>query len=228
MRISKESLSITSDNISDKIGFIYPVYFGGIPYMVRKFIENLEISKDVYIFAVATFGSGAGVSFNQIDSILNRKGTALSASFSLTMPGNYQVMYSPLADEKQERLFKNSDEEILKIVDSVKRNEIKNSNKAGGIKKVAFRFIYNTFKPKDKDKNFWTTEKCNGCGICSKICPANDINIVNGKPKWEHRCEFCLACMQWCLQKSIQYKKATLKRGRYHHPKIKVSELFQK
>lgn len=84
------------------------------------------------------------------------------------------------------------------------------------------------FKPSDKDKNFWTDDKCNGCGTCSKICPANNIKIIEGKPKWQHNCELCVGCMQWCPQQSIQYKKNTVKRGRYHHPDIKVMELFQK
>lgn len=56
--------------------------------------------------------------------------------------------------------------------------------------------------------------------------PANNIVMHDRKPKWEHQCESCLACMQWCPQKSIQYKKATVKRGRYHNPQINVSELI--
>ena len=86
--------------------------------------------------------------------------------------------------------------------------------------------MYKSFKPYEKDKNFWTDEKCNGCGICLKVCPANNIKMNEGKPQWQHKCEQCVACMQWCPQKSIQYKKVTVKRGRYHHPDIEVKELF--
>lgn len=230
VQISKDNLSITSDTSSDKIGFVYPIYFNGIPVMVKKFIENLEVNKSAYIFTVATFGASAGISFNQIDDILNKKGVSLSASFKVTMPGNYQVMYSPATEEKQAKLFKSANEEMLKISASIKRNEeVKSNVKAGAIKKAVFGLLYSTlFKPNDKDKNFWTTEKCNGCGTCSKVCPANNIDIIDGKPQWKHKCEQCVACMQWCPQKSIQYKKNTLKRGRYHHPEIKVNELFPK
>lgn len=228
VQISKKNLSITNDTSSDKIGFVYPVYFGGIPAMVKEFIENLQVNEDTYIFAVATFGGGAGISFNQIDSILNKKGASLSGSFKVAMPGNYQVMYSPFPEEKQVECFKDANEQILKIASSVKTNETNKSNKVGGIKKAVIGLLYNTFfKPSDKDKNFWTTEKCDGCGICSRVCPANNIDMIDGKPQWKHQCETCVACMQWCPQKSIQYKKNTLKRGRYHHPEVKANELFQ-
>lgn len=227
IQISKKNLSINNDTSSDKIGFVYPIYFNGIPVMVQKFIENLKVNKDAYIFAVATFGGSAGISFNQIDDILNTKGVSLSASFKVMMPGNYQVMYPPMSAEKQAERFKDANEQILKIASTIKRNEIDKSNKVGGIKKAVFGLMYNTFfKPNDKDKNFWSTEKCNGCGTCSKVCPANNIDIVHGKPQWKHQCEQCVACMQWCPQKAIQYKKKTLKREQYHNPEIKVNELF--
>ena len=229
VQISKDNLSITNDTSSDKIGFVYPVYFNGIPVMVKKFIEKLQINKDTYIFAVATFGASSGISFNQIDDLLSKKGASLSASFKVIMPGNYQVMYSPMPEEKQIKRFKGENEQIPKIVASIKRNEIDKSNNVGGIKKAVFGSLYSTlFKPNDKDKNFWTTEKCNGCGACAKVCPANNIDIIDGKPQWKHECEQCVACMQWCPQKSIQYKKKTLKRGRYNHPEIKINELFPK
>jgi len=229
VQISKDNLSITNDTSSDKIGFVYPIYFNGIPAMVKKFIENLQVNKDAYIFAVATFGGNAGISFDQIDDILINKGASLSAGFKVVMPGNYQIMYAPYPEEKQAQRFKDAKEQIVKIATSIKRNEIDKSNMAGGVKKAVIGALYNIlFKPNDKDKNFWTTEKCNGCGTCSKVCPANNIDIIDGKPQWKHECEQCVACMQWCPQKSIQYKKKTLKRGRYHNPEIKVNELFPK
>lgn len=229
VQISKENLSIISDKSSDKIGFVYPIYFNGIPALVKRFIENLQINKDTYVFAVATFGGSAGISFNQIDDILKNKEASLSACFKVIMPGNYQIMYAPLPEEKQAQRFKNAKEQILKITASIKKNEINKSNMAGGIKKAILGAAYNSlFKPKDKDKNFWTTEKCNGCGTCSRVCPVDNIDIINGKPQWKHQCEQCLACRQWCPQKAIEYKKKTLNRGQYHHPEIKANELFTK
>ncbi|WP_238883853.1 EFR1 family ferrodoxin [Clostridium sp. YIM B02551] len=226
IQITKENLSITKDISSDKIGFVFPVYFTGVPLMVKKFIENLEVNKSAYIFAIATFGGTTTISLNQIEDILSKKGASLAAGFTVRMPGNYQVMYDAYSKEVQEERFKAANEQVLKIVDSIKKNQhIK--VKISGVKIAFGRLAYKTFKPNNMDKNFWITEQCNGCSTCSKVCPASNIKMVEGKPEWQHNCEVCLACMQWCPQKSIQYKKNTLKRGRYHHPDIKVNELFQ-
>lgn len=228
VQISKKNLAITQDILSEKIGIVYPIYFSGIPAMVKKFLENLQVNKDTYIFTVATLGGSEEISFNQIDDILSKKGSHISASFKIYMPGCYQIMHDVASKEKQTKLFKNENEQILKISASINENEIDNlSGRVKGIKKVIYGLIYSAFKPNAKDKNFWVTEKCNGCITCSKVCPASNIEMQNGKPQWKHQCEACMACMQWCPQKSIQYKKSTLKRGRYHHPDIKSSELFQ-
>ena len=48
------------------------------------------------------------------------------------------------------------------------------------------------------DHGFHCDQKCSGCGVCSRICPARDIEIVDAKPAWHHRCEQCFACLQWC------------------------------
>lgn len=53
------------------------------------------------------------------------------------------------------------------------------------------------------DSVFSVSEKRNGCGICSKVCPAGNIDMKNGKPEWTHHCENCLACCNFCPQKAI-------------------------
>lgn len=75
------------------------------------------------------------------------------------------------------------------------------------------------------DKNFKCDERCNGCGICEKICPVKNIKMLKLMPSWEHHCEQCFACLQWCPQSSIQFGIKT-EGERYHHPDIKLSDLL--
>lgn len=227
IQICKNNMSISKDTQSEKIGFVFPVYFSGIPVMLKSFMENLQISKHNYVFAIATCGGAVGTSFNQIKKILEQKDIKLSVSFTVFMPGNDQLVYSPASQEKQDKLFRNEKNQVHEIASAIKSSQ-QVEYKVNAFMNAFGKLLYTNFKPKDIDKNFWTDEKCIGCGICSKVCPANNIVIYEGKPKWEHQCESCLACMQWCPQESIQYKKSTVKRGRYHHPDIKVSDLIQK
>jgi ferredoxin/flavodoxin len=75
------------------------------------------------------------------------------------------------------------------------------------------------------DKAFTLTESCEGCGTCEKICPVADIRLINGHPEWQHHCEQCFACLQWCPRQAIQFRGNTLNQKRYHHPRITLKEM---
>jgi len=78
------------------------------------------------------------------------------------------------------------------------------------------------------DHGFWCDQHCNNCSLCSKICPVKNIRMVEGKPVWQHRCEQCFACLQWCPVSAIQFREGTVKGKRYHHPKVKLSDILLK
>jgi flavodoxin/ferredoxin len=224
VQICKNNMG-TPNTDSDKIGVVFPVYFRGLPMMVKKFVENLQINHEVYIFSVATYGGGAGISFEQLREILTAKGGMLSASFGVMMPGNMWFMNYPhklpLIQERLDAQAKTT----KKIAEAIEAKTLVRPEKSptGSDDEK----IYQDFNPYFMDKDFWTDDNCNGCEICSKICPADNIVIIDGKPVWQHQCEQCLACIHWCPQESIQFKDLTVNRTRYHHPDIKVQELFQ-
>jgi MinD superfamily P-loop ATPase len=76
------------------------------------------------------------------------------------------------------------------------------------------------------DKSFFADEKCTACGICAKLCPSINIAITDGRPAWQHRCEQCFACLQWCPEEAIQYGKNTKNKKRYHHPEISLKDIL--
>lgn len=227
IKISSENMYLALENNYKKIGIVFPVYFFSLPKMVVEFVENLKSNKDAYIYSVATCGGFVGVSFVHLQEIFKKKGYTKLSTFKIIMPDNYQVLYSPSPVEKQLDVIAKSDTILDKIVPLLKDKIIHNEKEPNIALKLVGNTAYSTFKPKDKDKNFWTDENCNGCSICEKICPANDILMVDNKPKWLNNCEQCLACMQWCPENSIQYKQSTIKRDRYTHPEVKVGEMIR-
>ncbi|WP_274600542.1 EFR1 family ferrodoxin [Clostridium beijerinckii] len=77
-----------------------------------------------------------------------------------------------------------------------------------------------------RDKDFWVDDNCNGCRLCEKICPVNNIQFNINKPICKHKCEQCAACIQYCPKEAIQWKTKTKKRRRYRNPNISINELI--
>lgn len=76
------------------------------------------------------------------------------------------------------------------------------------------------------DKSIFVDDKCTGCGTCSKVCPAQNIQIIENKPVWLHQCEMCLACDEWCPKRAIRHW--CKQEGKdYHHPDIKISDMLR-
>jgi len=223
-----EIRSIARDDITypiESLGIITPIYFGALPSIVYDFVHNLDANQISYIYSVVTNNGYAGATHHIINKILINKGKCLNAGFSILMPGNYLPMYAPLPEEEQLERIKEGKDKIPEIVEIVKK---KQDIKVSGIGRIlSFMQKRNNRKLKLRDEKFWTDDNCNSCGICEKICPVSNIEMVEGKPKWLHKCQQCMACIHWCPQLSIQVGKKTLGRARYHNPEISLKDLIK-
>ena len=70
-----------------------------------------------------------------------------------------------------------------------------------------------------KDKKFYVKDSCTGCGLCEKLCPMNNVKLMNGKPVWNGGCTHCMACICSCPQAAIEYGKISAGKPRYLCPK---------
>lgn len=220
------SLEISNEPIKcERVGIVTPVYMGNIPLMVKEFLEKLNINKDTYIFTVSTCGGMAGNTHNQIRSIFRKKNLNISAEFSFHFPANNQTRYAPQPLSEQQKLCKSNIFFVTQAIEEIKEfNKIKVNSSL--VIKTLSKLISGFLNPRKSDVDFYSDEKCISCGICSKVCPANNIILENGKPIWQHNCERCTACMQLCPKEAIQFKEGSKKWGRYHNPDISIKELI--
>lgn len=62
---------------------------------------------------------------------------------------------------------------------------------------------------------------CVGCGKCEKLCPLNNVELVDKKPVWHDRCTHCMACIGNCPVNAIQYGDITKDKEPYNFGKYK-------
>lgn len=203
---------------NEKIGFVFPSYYGNLPRIVKKFISGLNIHPDTYIFGIVTMGGSLGRgSVGALEKLLNEKRLILHYGNSLLMPANYIVNYNPMFIKragKADRNIKQISQDIKTQKLLVKKNSIIADNLYKNIELL--------------DEKFYAETQCTGCGQCVKICPAKNIKLVDKKPEWQHHCEHCMACIHWCPQKAIQYGTKTKKRRRYANPNVSIKDMVNK
>ena len=208
----------------ETIGFVYPTYYRGEPRKVREFILNLNLNNNpkTYYYAVTTCGKYEGNALIHIKHLLKRKKLTLHYAKKIDMFSNYVIAYD-MRDTVEEET-KQSQKDLEQIIQSIKSKETNQLPKTEPLQEIAYRILIK-FPPK-MDKNYNISQDCTGCGICKKVCPVGNIDLDdNKKPIFKHHCEQCVACIQYCPNKAINYKDKTQNRRRYTHPSIKHTEL---
>jgi len=212
---------------AERIGIIFPVYCWGPPRIVVDFINRLPVY-DRYFFAITNFGGSALGTLPQTKELLAQRGITLSGGWGITMPGNYLPLYGAIPLEKQERMFAAAKQRITEIAQTILAQQSQSCESSFSLFNWMGNLGYKLFLPqlKSADRHFWTDAKCNACGLCSKLCPTANVKLTDNKPVWSGNCEQCMACLQYCPQEAIQFKKKSLSRKRYRHPQIQAGDLL--
>lgn len=201
---------------ADSLGIVCPVYFYGLPNLVRNVLEKIDIKPGTYIYSVVTMGSSAGNTLPEIDMILRKSQNRLSYGAAVKCPDNYSTALGFQKIEKHEMLLNEAENVIEQAAIDIcqkKENSIPKYHKLTELFMGGYRRSLSK-----KDKKFYADDTCNGCGLCAKNCPVQNIQMEKGKPVWQHQCEFCLACLSFCQKSAVQMGKKTKGKPRYQNP----------
>lgn len=228
IHVSNLEKTITSESNYERIGFVFPVYYSHMPRVMKEIISKVEFQSTQYIFGVIAHAGSRGMAMGELREEINKKGGKLSAEFRVRMPGNYIAEYGAFPKFICNFLYKREQRKILKISWEIERKDSTDIIKPGIIAKLFHDNAMKELKTfKKKDEKFTVNDKCIHCKVCKNVCPVNNIEMAEGKPKWRNNCEQCMACIQWCPAKAIEYSNKTQNRKRYSHPEIKVVEIIQ-
>ena len=207
----------------ESLGIITPTYFWGLPVLVRQYLSNMNIKTDddnPFIYAVSTYGTSPGASIAIIDDLLKDKGFGLSSKYTLMMVDTWTVMFDLTKEENIAEFTRDTENKLNMIIDSIssgKNEDLTEKTKPKLFSKFA-QFAYNLDR---KTSYFTVDDSCTLCGLCSKDCPVDAIEIKDNKVVWvKDKCLVCFRCLHRCPTFSIEYKNKTKVNGQYTNPNI--------
>lgn len=201
---------------ADRVGIVCPVYFWGLPNLVRTFLSKVKIKTGTYVFAAVTMGSSSGNALPEISQLLQASGNELSYGAAIQFPDNYSTILGAQKEEKHKSILERAKEELIGTGEAVREKRKGNIPKYKALTNLLFSSYRKSLSK--QDKKFQVEDSCNHCGQCVKICPVQNIRMEDGVPVWEHHCEFCLACLAKCPGKAIQIGKKTKGKPKYLCP----------
>lgn len=218
-------------NVYDgRIVWVFPIHAWAPMKSMRQVIKQISIDSNSPIkhYMVCTCGDDIGYADKLWRDDIRKRGWTPAGAYSVQMPNTYVFLPGFDVDSTEIAAAKvdNMPARVRKIADSIIAEASATDVVRGSwpwTKTRLLRPLFNAFCT--SPKRFRTTDACGGCGHCSRLCPQNNIEIINGRPKWGTSCANCLRCYHCCPNHAIRYGKYSEGKGQYYFPVKKISEM---
>lgn len=206
---------------AERVGVVCPVYYWGLPNIVRETVAKLKLKPDTYVYGIITMGSSAGNALPELERILASHSVPNKLSYGACVkcPDNYSTLLGFQKPASQKQLLADARVQLENSSEEIEKRKV---NQIPKFKKTT-EFLFSS-KRKSLRKNagkYCVGQECIGCGECVRSCPVQNIRMEEGKPVFGQQCEFCLSCISNCRQFAIQIGKKTKGKPRYTNPMVK-------
>jgi NAD-dependent dihydropyrimidine dehydrogenase PreA subunit/flavodoxin len=204
------------------VGLGFPIYGSDVPRIFKNWLDALPAQKEEKpTLGFITQGLWSGTGCNFLDKYLKEKGLDLQWSREFNMPNNiclpkFAFMFPYESEpEKWARTLENRQKDVQAFAAKVagdigyrQHNDVV-SRASAWIQRGPFRLMH------DPGRKLWSVdENCLGekCARCTRICPVENIKMVDGIAQHGEACVYCMRCFNYCPTHAIHYWGASNKK----------------
>lgn len=210
----------TAFSPGERLGFVFPVYFMGLPALVSRFLKAFRVAGEMprQTYIVLTCGFGPGNAARRAAEMLRGAGVESPACYSIRMTHNWTPRHCVKNKAKVALRLKEAERRAQKVADDV-LNERPSGRSAGLAAGLLARVFHPMYERARHTSRFSVGPACIGCGVCARNCPTHAIEMRGRRPVWKSdKCSLCLGCLHRCPKCAIDYAGRTRGRGQYLHP----------
>lgn len=205
------------------MGVVFPSYGYGLPPAVERFFKTFDFNYK-YLTAVVTYGTSPRGTLGRVKSLLKKRGLKADYFHKVGCVENFTPIFGQPDDEVMtERLqkMKADTDSLIKSVSNGLNNDVRSiypySYAVSSVFKLACAFL---------STRVHCTDKCTGCGLCTKICPVGAIAVDEETGRAtisKKKCNLCTGCMNVCPQHALELGRH--KNGvAYNNPEVKIKD----
>lgn len=200
--------------------FVSPTYAWQMARPLEAYIRNGMFRGSRKVYFVMTCGNDIGNPERVLEELCRMKGLSFQGVLEVVMPENYVAMFSVPTPEEAAPIIQAAHPVLEKGAELIAKEEPFPQRTTGFGDRVKSGINYWFYEFFVKSKHFYSTADCNGCGLCEKVCPLNNIVMNEGEkyPLWGEDCTHCMACICRCPTKAIEYGRKTKNKPRYLCP----------
>lgn len=202
--------------------FVAPVYAGRIPAIVSEFIRTAKFTGPKEVYFIVTCAGMPDHSVDHIQELCHEKGWILQGFDWVTMPVNYILMFPTPSQKSIDKTIAASEKKSFELIQQIKSGKpffhhyFFGKLMSGPINRGFYQYSVSA-------KGFYVnSSKCLHCATCVKVCPLNNIKLVNGLPSWGDKCTHCMGCISLCPAGAIEFKNKTEHKRRYRNSSYSV------
>ncbi len=220
---------------SEKIGIVFPLYSNSVPPYIEQFLLKATFNTK-YLFAIITYGIYDAAVAEHIISIANNCNYKFSYINTIKMVDNWLPGFK-MKNQIKSETNKKIEEKLLVIKNEID-NDFEYIIKSSKLDKIITNYqVKNKDKENPKDslhgntigkgiKNFLCIEDgCIKCKTCIKVCPVNNIDLIDNEIKLKNYCLTCFSCTQNCPINVMRIKSERDK-TRFRNKNVTLNEII--